>query len=56
MEQPEVRYASWLDEFIESHEDLKRSMADFDKEVRHANQQQIARSIRGFGGKKSCGF
>ncbi|CCJ66922.1 MULTISPECIES: hypothetical protein [Leuconostoc] len=51
MENKQVRYATWLDEFIDSHEDLKTSMADLDKEVRHANQQQIARSIRGFGGK-----
>ncbi|MFT8497051.1 hypothetical protein [Leuconostoc pseudomesenteroides] len=51
MEHQQVRYASWLDDFIDSHEDLKTSMADFDKEIRHANQQQIARSIRGFGGR-----
>ncbi|WP_337090024.1 hypothetical protein [Leuconostoc pseudomesenteroides] len=47
----EVKYANWLDEFIDSHKDLKKSMADFDKEVRHASQQQIARSIRGIGGR-----
>jgi len=51
MEKQQVRYASWLDEFIDSHADLKTSMADLDKELRHANQQQIARSIRGFGGR-----
>lgn len=51
MENQQVRYASWLDEFIDSHEDLKTSMADFGKQVRHANQQQIARSIRGFRGR-----
>lgn len=51
MENQQVRYASWLDEFIDSHEDLKTFMADFDKEIRHANQQQIACSIRGFGGR-----
>lgn len=51
MENQQARYATWLEEFIDSHEDLKKSWADFDKEVRHANQQQIARSIRGFGGK-----
>ncbi|MDI6497154.1 hypothetical protein QMA66_01370 [Leuconostoc suionicum] len=52
MENQQVGYASWLDEFIDSHEDLKTSMADFDNEIRHANQQQIARSIRGFGGRR----
>ncbi|NLT84890.1 hypothetical protein [Leuconostoc sp.] len=52
MENQQVRYASWLDELIDSHEDLKTSMADLDKEVRRANQQQIARSFRGFGGKQ----
>ena len=51
MEHQQVRYASWLDDFIDSHEDLKKSWADFDEEVRHANQQQIARSIRGIGGR-----
>jgi len=51
MEQTEVRYASWLDEFIDSHEDLKKSLSEFDKDIRHSGQQQIARSIRGFGGK-----
>ena len=52
MENQQIRYATWLDEFIDSHEDLKTSLAEFDKEVRHEHQQQIARSIRGFGGKR----
>lgn len=49
MEQPEVRYASWLDEFIDSHEDLKKSLTEFDKNIHRSEQQQIARSIRGYG-------
>ena len=51
MEQTEVRYASWLDEFIDSHEDLKKSLSEFDKNIRHTEQQQTARSIRGYGRK-----